>query len=428
VLISFAVTNYACFKERQELTLAPPRKTDDDEFTFDTGVRRVPRLHRAAALYGANASGKSRLIQALAFVDSFVIGSSKRRQTGEPIPHEPFRFDAECRARPTAFEISFVQAGSLYEYGFSVDGERVDEEWLLQWPDGGRQRMLLDRERNPETGEESWTFGASVRGEKRAWQASTRPDTLLVSTAAQLNSEVFAPVVEWFQRTLRVVPAGGLLPAGTIAMIDGNERATDRVLKMLRDADIAVSSLRTRKESVRLDDLRPSAPAEILREFREAGHTTVNLWEADLGHRPEGSAETFFLDLDEESDGTQRLFALAGSWLDALDNDLVVVVDELDSSMHSHLTEALIRRINSSRLEGEGRRSQLVATLHDTSPMKGALDRDQIWLVDKDAATEASSLTPLSAFRPRRREPLDRGYLGGRYGGVPVIAEYGYES
>ena len=92
------------------------------------------------------------------------------------------------------------------------------------------------------------------------------------------------------------------------------------------------------------------------------------------------------------------------------------------------MTEALIRRINSGPLEGEGRRSQLVATLHDTSPMKGALDRDQIWLVDKDAATEASSLTPLSAFRPRRREPLDRGYLGGRYGGVPVIAEYGYES
>ncbi len=400
MLISFAVTNYACFKDRQELTLAPPRKTDDDEFSFDTGVPRVPRLHRAAALYGANASGKSRLIQALAFVDSFVIGSSKRRQTGEPIPHEPFRFDAECRLRPTTFEISFVQAGSLYEYGFAVDGERVHEEWLLQWPAGGRQRMLLDREHDPGTGEESWTFGASVRGEKRAWQASTRPDTLLVSTAAQLNSEVFAPVVEWFQRTLRVVATGGLLPAGTIAMIDGNERATDRVLKMLRDADIAVSSLRTRKESVRLE----------------------------FGHRPEGCAETFFLDLDEESDGTQRLFALAGPWLDILDNDLVVVVDELDSSMHSHLTEALIRRINGSPLDGEDRRSQLVATLHDTSPMKGALDRDQIWLVDKDAATEASSLTPLSAFRPRRREPLDRGYLGGRYGGVPVIAEYGSES
>ncbi len=427
MLVSFAVTNYACFKDRQELTLVPPRKTDDDEFAFDTGVRRVPRLHRAAALYGANASGKSRLIQALAFVDSFVIGSSKRRQTGEAIRHEPFRFDADSRLRPTTFEISFIEAGSVYEYGFSVDSERVHEEWLLQWPAGGRQRMLLDREYDSATGSESWSFGASVRGEKRAWQASTRPDTLLVSTAAQLNSEVFTPVVEWFQRSLRVVPSGGLPPAVTIATIHGDERATDRVLGMLQDSDIAVSSLRTRKESVRVDDLRPSPPPEILTEFKDAGHTTVNLWEADLGHRPEGCGETHFLDIDDESEGTRRLLALAGPWLDVLDNDLVVVVDELDSSMHPHLTAALVSRINSAPPDGESRRAQLIATLHDTSPMKSALDRDQIWLTDKDPTKEASTLTPLSVFKPRRREPLDRGYLGGRYGGVPVIAEYGYE-
>ncbi len=409
MLISFAVTNYACFKDHQELTLVPPRKTDDDEFSFDTGLRRVPRLHRAAALYGANASGKSRLIQALAFVRSFVIGSSKTRQTGEPISHEPFRFDAESRSRPTTFEVSFVEAGSVYEYGFSVDSERVHEEWLYQWPAGGRQRMLLDREYDPATGEESWNFGASVRGEKRAWQASTRPDTLLVSTAAQLNSEVFRPVVEWFQKRLRVIAVGGVLPAGTSAMIAGDERATERVLRMLRDADIAASSVRTRKESVRVDD---------------AGHTTLPLWQADLGHRPEGCTETHFLDLEEESEGTKRLFALAGPWLNVLDNDLVVVVDELDSSMHSHLIAALVRRINSAPLDGADRRAQLVATLHDTAPMKAALDRDQIWFVDKDPTTEASSLTPLSAFKPRRRESLDRGYLGGRYGGVPVIAEH----
>lgn len=147
--------------------------------------------------------------------------------------------------------------------------------------------------------------------------------------------------------------------------------------------------------------------------------------EADLGHRPEGSTETHFLDLDEESAGTQRLFALAGPWLDMLDNDLVVVVDELDSSMHAHPTAALIRRINSAPLDGESRCAQLVATLHDTTPMKGTLDRDQIWLVDKDPTTEASSLTPRNTFKPGRRESLDRGYLGGRYGGVPAIPEYG---
>lgn len=425
MFISFAVTNYACFKDRQELTLVPPRKTEDDEFSFDTGVRRIPRLHRAAALYGANASGKSQLIRALKFVQSFVTGSSKRRQTGEPIPHEPFRFDPNTRSRPTAFEISFVEAGSVYEYGFSLDSERVQEEWLYQWPVGGRQRMLLDREYEAVTGKESWHFGASVRGEKRVWQASTRPDTLLVSTAAQLNSEVFTPVVEWFQQRLRVVSAGRFSPVFTIALIDGDQRARERVLQMLRAADIAVSSVRTRRELVRVGDLSPGPPPEILKELEQAGRSTVSRWQADFGHRPEGCTETYFLELDAESDGTQRLFALAVAWLDVLDNDRVVFVDELDSSMHAHLTSALVRRINSAPLDGGSRRAQLVATLHDTAPMKDALDRDQIWLADKDPTTEAASLTPLSAFKPRRREALDRGYLGGRYGGVPVVAEYG---
>ncbi len=425
VLISFAVTNYACFKERQELTLEPPRKTEDDEFSFDTGVKRIPRLHRAAALYGANASGKTRFVEALGFVKRFVIDSSKRRQAGERIPHVPFLFDGESRSRPTTFEVSFLQAGSVYEFGFSVDSERVHEEWLLQWPEGGRQRMLLDRKYDPATEEESWDFGASVRGEKRAWQASTRPNSLLVSTAAQLNSEFFRPVVDWCQRRLRVGPAEDISMDVTTSLVDRDELARDRVLRVLRDGDIAVSSLRTRRDTVRLDELRMKLPEAVLRDLRDAGQTSLWSWKVQFGHRLEGSPETHFLDLDDESEGTRRLFQFAGPWLAALDDDLVVVVDELDASLHSHLVAALVRRINSAPLDAKPRRAQLVATLHDTSAMTSALDRDQIWFVDKDPATEAASLTPLSAFKPRRRESLERSYLGGRYGGVPVIAEFG---
>lgn len=420
MLISFALTNYACFRDREELTLEPARRTDDDERSFATGSQRVPRLHRAAVVFGANASGKTRLVQGLAFVQQFVIGSSSKGQVGDPIPYEPFLFDAQTRSIPATFEVSFIQNGAVYEYSFSVDRERVHDERLLHWPRGGRQRMLLDREYDSAVDRESWSFGASVRGSKKAWQASTRPNALLVSTAAQLNSKVFIPVVEWF-RNLRVVPAGALNAACTIRTVHEDPAARQRVLQMLRDADIPLVDVRTREEAVRIEDLGP--PPEILKEMKEAGQTTIYLPEADLGHAVAGSSKPCFLDLDQESDGTQMLFSFAGPWLDVLDHDRVVVVDELDRSLHPHLTASLVRRINSASEGGKEKRSQLVATMHEATMLEEDLDRSQVWFVEKDRQTEAARLTPLSDYRPRKRENLMRGYLGGRYGGVPVLIE-----
>ena len=125
--------------------------------------------------------------------------------------------------------------------------------------------------------------------------------------------------------------------------------------------------------------------------------------------------------MEQESDGTRRLFALAGSWLEALDRNQTVVIDELDRSLHPHLVASLVRRINSAPV-GDDRRTQLVMTAHDVTLLRDVLDRSQVWLTEKDP-TEAARLVPLSDFRPRRNESLLRGYLGGRYGGVPVVTE-----
>lgn len=421
MLVTFAMTNYACFRDRQELSMeATVRSSGDDAYAFSTGIRRFPRLNRISAIYGPNGSGKSRFVQGLDFAQSFVVGSSKEIQAGEKIRHVPFLFDAETRQHPTTFETCFVQDGTTYEYGFAVDRIRVHEEWLLAWPPGGRMRRLLDRAFDPETGEDRWSFGPSVRGPKELWRTSTRPNSLFVSTAAQLNSDTFRPVIEWFAN-LRILGAGDLDPSYTVKNIREQAEFKDRVLTILKDADIAVTDVTTRTEQRRLEEFDPPPPPILTDGLDDT--SVIVLFDVDFEHSPPQTGGRYMVNLDDESDGTQRLFAFAGPWLDILDNKRVVVIDELDRSLHPLLVASLIRRINSAGIPEDEKRAQLVATLHDVSLLRDVLDRSQIWFTDKDRRSEAATLTPLSDFSPRPREALVRGYLGGRYGGVPIIGE-----
>ena len=423
MLVAFAMTNYACFRDRQELSMeAAVRSPRDDAYAFHTGIRRFPRLNRISAIYGPNGSGKSRFVQGLEFSQTFVVESFKESQAGEKIRHVPFLFDAQTRRRPTTFETCFVQDGTAYEYGFAVDRSRVHEEWLLAWPPGGRMRRLLERTYDPEAGEDRWFFGPSVRGPKELWRTSTRPNSLFVSTAVQLNSEAFRPVVDWF-RNLRVLGSEGVHPGYTIENIQKSKEFKQRVLALLRDADIAVADIRTHTRQRRLDEFDPPPPKELMELLSRDGDPVVEVVDVKFEHATAGSEQRSLVDIDDESDGTRRLFEFAGPWLDILDNNRVVVIDELDRSLHPLLVASLIRRINSEGDPDDTKRAQLVATMHDVSLLRDVLDRSQIWLTDKDRGSEAARLTPLSDFSPRPREALVRGYLGGRYGGVPIIGE-----
>ena len=421
MLVSFALTNYACYRDRQEFSAEAVARAEGT-WAFDTGVRRFPRLNRVSAIYGPNGSGKSRFVHGLAFATRFVVGSSKESQAGDEIPYSPFLFDTETRTRPTTFEISFIEGETAYEYGFAIDRRRVHAEWLLAWPPGGRMRHLLERTYDPKAEQEQWTFGPSVRGPKDLWRSSTRPNTLLVSAAAQLNSEPFRPVVDWCQR-LNVLTAGDIPPNYTIAKITENEGLKTRILTLLRDADIPVTDVTVREERHLLEEFRPVIPPAVAERLPDDGSTTLDVVDVSMGHGDPQDETSQFLKLVEESDGTQRLFSLSGPWLDVMDSDRVVMIDELDRSLHPLLVASLIRRINSESDSGREKRAQLIATLHDVTLLNDVLDRGQIWLTDKDRHSEATLLKPLSDFRPRPKEALMRGYLGGRYGGVPVIIE-----
>ncbi|MCY3971142.1 MAG: ATP-binding protein [Acidobacteria bacterium] len=416
MLVAFALTNRACFRDRQELSMEAVGRTAD-RFAFGTGVRQAPRLNRVAAIYGPNGGGKSRLVQGLAFAREFVLNSSKEGQAGEEIAHLPFLFDEVSRNSPTVLETAFIHDGSMYEYGFSLDRKRVHREWLLAWPPGGRMRRLLDRFLDPETGEPDCEFGPSVRGPKSLWRDSTRPNALLVSTAVQLNSETFRPVVDWFRR-LRIVDTDGLPPNFTGSDIAESEAYRKRVLGFLKAADISVADVDVDKVETPLEELKEILPPAIYTRFAKDSETIEGM-KLRLVHKP-SDGDPQALDLEEESDGTQRYFSFAGPWLRSREHDLVVVVDELDRSLHPHLVASLVRHFNQQTDDGDSK-AQLIATLHEVTLLQKDLDRGQVWLTQKERKTEAAYLKPVSDYRPRPDEALMRGYLGGRYGGVPVV-------
>lgn len=135
-------------------------------------------------------------------------------------------------------------------------------------------------------------------------------------------------------------------------------------------------------------------------------------------HKDVNTQESVEFDESEESDGTLALFAFAGPWLDVIDNQRILVVDELDTSLHPLLVHHLVKR-----LHHEGTKAQLIFTTHDTTLLSQKLLRsDQVWFMEKDAKG-ATRLYPLSDFSPRDNEAIERGYLNGRYGGIPFLKD-----
>ena len=414
MLVSFAVENWTCFRDRQEFSMEIAGRVSD-EFAFDTGSTRYPRLNRVAAIYGPNGSGKSCFVRAISFMQNAVLESARSGQAGGRIHVIPFRLDVSALERPTSFDIAFIQDEVVYEYEISVDSTRVWSEQLAVRPPGGRLQRWLSRSFDPVTEQYDWSFGPSLRGSREVWRKATRSNALYVSTAVQLNSISLRPIVEWFQKLVVVWPEG-LSPHFTSASIESDENFCSRVAEFLKRADIPVSHVRVREEELDLKEIAEHVPPAVLEDLRKSEDRKIQI--PEFGLPVAGSNDLAYLELGEQSDGTQRVFSFASPWFDVMEHSRVVVVDELDRSLHPHLVRYLVGLIN----RASPAQAQLVATVHDVTLLQETLDRNQVWLIEQ-GPDHAAFLTALSDYHPRKNESLVRGYLGGRYGAIPNVAE-----
>ena len=415
MLLRFGVANHLSICERQELTLAASSLKDRDDGLIASEF--VPRgaVLPAALIYGANASGKSNLLNALSTMRRMVLLSHAGGDPGGGVDRTVFRLDSECADEPTGFDIDFVVDGIRWHYGFEATDDAITAEWLHHYPKSHR-RQMFDR-RN-----DQFQFGRWLKGSNRNIAKLTRSNSLFLSTAAQNDHPQLSKIYRYFRSLDFDV-------ATTVSGRDVNERirasgVDGRTIKFLEFVNTGVVGHRARVFPKSYDHESIVAYLRSNDYFVDDSELLIDLSGTnafvELAHRGQGG-QSFYLDLDMESAGTRRLLIVLDRVFKTLDAGSLLCIDELDASLHTHIAEAALGLFCSRETNPNG--AQLIATTHDTNLLTCAsMRRDQIWFVEKNPVG-ASEVYPLTDIQTRKGDNVELGYLQGRYGAVPPDPE-----
>lgn len=419
MLIEFTIKNYRSIKEAQTFSMVTSKGNELKNSNTFTEEASNTDLLRSAVIYGANAAGKSNFIRALMDMNAIVRNSASKSQEGDLLDIEPFLFNDSTLEGPTEFEAIFLNEGVKYQYGFSATKKKIIEEWLIAYPKGRAQRWF-SRFFNEESRECEYKFSDNLLGKKSIWQNATRANALFLSTAVQLNSDQLKPVFNWFKGKLQLVSEGmgDNISRGFSILLCENKETKNQILNFLKYADLDIHDFNLEKQKFDPAILPKELP-DALKEEITKDMEGKNFVEVKTIHKTQ-TGKLVSLDLSSESEGTQRLFALAGPWIDVLSNGYILVIDELNNSLHPKMVEYLIKLFHNDKTNPNN--AQLIFTTHETSILsQDIFRRDQIWFSEKNQSQE-TSIYPLTDFSPRKgRENIELGYLSGRYGGVPFI-------
>jgi len=420
MILQFSVSNFRTFRELQTLNLAA--NSHDKSLLDNCVTTELPGLAgkrwiKGVALYGANASGKTTVLQALEALTHLVINSAKTTDPKDSIQQiEPFALASGQAEIPTAFGLTFVAEGVRYEYRVAATRERVWHESLRAFPKV-KEQLWFNRDWSPETGNYTWS-PERPSGFRRDIQLEgyTLSNMLFLSKAVASNRTDLEPVFRWFKdRLIFLNPNKRNSPFGrgfTLKQISLQTPLHARIVNLLRHADLGVTQVRVIEDESVTKMMHLQPPETQKRVLEDWG------FRPELVHRGTGLAE-FSLPWELESLGTQGLFAMSGPWLEILDRGLTVCVDELETSLHPHIVRELLRLFFSAEENPKG--AQIIFTTHNPLLLDPTLlRRDQVWFTEKDDDGSAH-LYPLTDYQPRKGESLARGYLAGRYGAVPFV-------
>lgn len=424
MLIEMNVSNFRSFKEKQTLSMVKAKGNElpDNAFTAQMSSGKSIDLLHSAAIYGANASGKSNVLKALMTMRNIVIFSS-RKLTGK-MPVTPFRLDTKSRQEPTEFEVTILIDKVRYQYGFSATEEQIYDEWLFVYPKG-KPQVWFEREWNEEKQAYDWYFSNYLTGEKQLWKKATRNNALFLSTAVQLNSEKLKLLFNWFAHTLKMTGLNSEYWNGSFTTKQC-ENEKNNILNLLKVADLGIDNIIINKRTETDKTKIPSVILDIIKEnIKDENEDEIKfeITQVYSVHKDNKQNPVQFNLHTDESDGTKRFFAFAAPFLDILKNGKVVFIDELNNSLHPKLVQFLVELFHNK--ETNPKNAQLIFTTHDTTILsQEVFRRDQIWFCEKNQ-NNASTLYPLSDFKPRKIfENLESSYLLGRYGALPFIQSF----
>ncbi len=426
MLIQFTFRNFKCFKEEAKLSLIASNydKSIREEDNVFTDNKFGLRLLKSAIIYGANASGKTKLIEGLGFMRHFILNSSKESQIEEPIDVNPFILSSETNKKPSNFEIIFIHKNTMYRYGFEVDSKIVHSEWLYQKINTKEVQLFYRDYQDFEIHKTKFKVSDLISNDR------IRPNALLLSVAASWNDKLAKKIFDWFRRCNTI---SGLKEEGyegySMARIQKNKEYKIEAIKFLKSADLGIEDLLIK--TLDFDNLPkefPEALKEIIRKKSKEEKDVEFLSDVITYHKKFDSNNLFeeYVELSmekDESSGTKKYFALSGPILETLKNGEILIVDELANKLHPNLTCKLTEIFNSK--EKNPKNAQLIFNTHDTNLLSSRLfRRDQIWFTEKNRYG-ASSLYSLSDFNGvRKEEEFEKNYIKGKYGAIPYLGDF----
>jgi uncharacterized protein len=415
MLLRFAVANHRSVMEPIELSMIA---LDTDRPSVRSFARFNEGVLPVAAIYGANASGKSNILDALIWLSVAVDGSF--RFWDQIIPRDPFKFSKGATLSST-YEIDMLVGGIRYSYTVELNSEKVISETLTSYPEK-KPRVILERD----------GLDVSLR---RGIGGATVINELVTSTNLALSAAMRFGIneVEPFARELAALGALGIRsvrhrdPKYAASPYRRQPRMTERLFSGARGGDdqptlfdgLGIEPPRTSDYQAALELLKHADlgidDVEIVEEGVVGDARTLRRL-VRLVHRVDDQRVPF--DMIDESEGTQTWFRLIGPVIQAIKNGQVLLVDELDASLHPRLSAVLIALFQDPL--SNPRNAQLVFTTHDTS-LLNHLNRDEVWLTEKTHAgsTRLTALADYGGEKVRRSLNLEKAYLQGRFGGVP---------
>ncbi|KUP98245.1 AAA family ATPase [Thermobifida cellulosilytica] len=426
MLLSFRAANHRSLKEEQQLLLVPVQDASEAPSLAE------PESLRVAGIFGANASGKSNVLNALGFMQRMVRASMANHEPEAGIDRDPFALDSQSLVEPSSYVVDLWTNDLHYTYGFAIDDVRVVEEWLYCYPFNEKQ-VIFERD------EEGYHFGPDLPESVTQVKEITEDNILFLTVAARSKQRIVRPVYDWFAQhlsfwsaALRSVPEPWFSrPLHRFAV---NERSLPQLEELLRAADTGIERLElkryspTESEIAEVEERYADAP-ESLRRHRIRSLDRVELL---FHHRSEdGSVRP--LSIRQQSQGTRTLLDLGQEVISVLRTGSLMIVDELDASLHPLLSAKIIELFKDPRTNP--RRAQLLFSSHDAALLgwlrgSSVLDREEIWFTEKDKENGATRLLSLVEYKEDENgdENPMLWYLTGRYGAVPEIVDSEFDA
>jgi AAA15 family ATPase/GTPase len=447
MLIRFTVENFLSFKERVEFSMIPANQQQlNDHIIKDEDINVL----KTAVIYGANAAGKSNLIKAMSFAKQLII---KGTAPNKLIPIKPFKLDKTTLNKPSRFEFEFKHAGKNYAYGFVLNNKWILEEWLYEINPVDEQaifeRQTLSEEEIIITPGSKLDFLSEEQKGifKYTGNISTRANQLFLTEVSKINTKklhipALLDTYTWFNQILTII-FPDMKYAGLSFEINSEHIIHNNLLNLLQVFDTGILGIETIEVDFdnEVKDLSQEEKDKIILNLENnqsllihaQNNTQYVIFRTDneikafklmTEHSTQDGLKALF-EISEESEGTQRIIDLIPAFIILLESEKVIVIDELERSLHPRLTTTLVELFltYSKKIK-----SQLIFSTHESELLNlDKLRTDEIWFIEKNQNQE-SSVYSLEEFKPNYDNEIQKGYLLGRFGAVPMIRNNLFQS